>query len=305
MKNKDAMKKIATLSDDMYSHLGMTNYIDDELRNLLGIPKNKKIMVGDAIVYIGTHSSVKDVFVYERGNTKVFYVVMNPMDEETAFCYYITFPVCSVCTFWDVLGEDMENIVRHINRHGRMYREGKEPLTINDFKDGDTVYELFPETSRILERTVKHVTKKWSGGKVCVEPLKEERGGTDFHELHNIKENYLVKWSSKTETLLFKTREDAENYAKDLKEYLEQWLGAVNAVLAKKCSLEQLNDLRNIFSLQYVSSVADYPSEDGYITVMKKDGKMEGCAFKKQEYSLFGNGRIVKDIVGWRDFRRI
>ena len=83
------MKKITNLTDDMYNRISKDGKLDSSLRELLGIPKTKKMCVGDSLCIIGQLSETKDVFKFENDNTKMFYVVINPLNEEMAFCYTI------------------------------------------------------------------------------------------------------------------------------------------------------------------------------------------------------------------------
>lgn len=81
------MNKIATLSDDMYNRIAKDGRLGNKLRELLGIPKTKKIEIGDTMVRIGRPTNVKDVFKYVQNGREIFYVVINPIDEELSFCY--------------------------------------------------------------------------------------------------------------------------------------------------------------------------------------------------------------------------
>lgn len=83
------MKKIANLTDGMYNRISKDGELDSSLRELLGISKTKKMRIGDSLCTIGQLSKTKDVFKIENDNREMFYVVINPLNEEMAFCYTI------------------------------------------------------------------------------------------------------------------------------------------------------------------------------------------------------------------------
>lgn len=86
---KITMSKITTLTDDMYNRIEKGGMLGTPLRELLGIPKTKKMSIGDTMCFVGQPSQAKDVFRYELNGSEVFYVVINPIDDKMAFCYCI------------------------------------------------------------------------------------------------------------------------------------------------------------------------------------------------------------------------
>lgn len=83
------MKKVAVLSDDQYNRIAKDGRLGKDIRELLNIPKTKKVCIGDTVCVIGQPSNTKDVFKYTQNNRNVFYVVINPMDDKMAMCYSI------------------------------------------------------------------------------------------------------------------------------------------------------------------------------------------------------------------------
>lgn len=83
------MNKVTKLTDDMYNRIAKDGKLGTALRELLGIPKTKKMRIGDTTCTVGQPSEVKDVFKYVQNGREVFYVVINPMDDKMAFCYVI------------------------------------------------------------------------------------------------------------------------------------------------------------------------------------------------------------------------
>ena len=83
------MDKIATLSDDMYNKIAKDGRLGNALREYLGIPKTKRMRIGDTLCLVGQPSNIKDVFKYIQNGREVFYVVINPIDDKRAFCYSI------------------------------------------------------------------------------------------------------------------------------------------------------------------------------------------------------------------------
>lgn len=83
------MNKIGTLTDDMYNRIAKDKKLGTELREFLGIPKTKKMGIGDTMCMVGEPSNIKDVFKYTQNGREVFYVVIKPMDDKLAFCYSI------------------------------------------------------------------------------------------------------------------------------------------------------------------------------------------------------------------------
>lgn len=85
------MEKIMTLDTDTYNRIAKDGELG-KLKEILGIKKNEKYQIGDTMVKIDKISSAGDVFKYERNGRKIFYVVINPLNESMAFCYSI-YPV--------------------------------------------------------------------------------------------------------------------------------------------------------------------------------------------------------------------
>jgi len=83
------MKFLTQLTDDEFGRMAKTRALGNDLRSLLHIPFNKPVGIGDTTVRIGRASEKKDVFVVEKNGEKRFYVVIEPMDDELAFCYSI------------------------------------------------------------------------------------------------------------------------------------------------------------------------------------------------------------------------
>ena len=83
------MSKVTSLTDDMYNRIAKDGKLGASLRELLGIPKTKKMGIGDTMCMVGQPSKVKDVFKYVQNGREIFYVVINPMDDKMAFCYSI------------------------------------------------------------------------------------------------------------------------------------------------------------------------------------------------------------------------
>lgn len=83
------MNKVATLSDVQYNRIAKDGRLGKDIRELLNIPKTKKVSIGDTVCVIGQPSNTKDVFKYTQNNRNVFYVVINPMDDKMAMCYSI------------------------------------------------------------------------------------------------------------------------------------------------------------------------------------------------------------------------
>ena len=83
------MNKVASLTDDMYNRIAKDGKLGTSLRELLGIPKTKKMGIGDSMCMIGRPSEIKDVFKYVQNGREIFYIVINPLDDKMAFCYVI------------------------------------------------------------------------------------------------------------------------------------------------------------------------------------------------------------------------
>ncbi len=84
---KTIMNKIAVLSDEQYKGIIKDGSLGQDIRELLGIPKTKKVNIGDTVCVVGQPSNTKDVFKYTHNNKDTFYVVISPIDETTAMCY--------------------------------------------------------------------------------------------------------------------------------------------------------------------------------------------------------------------------
>lgn len=83
------MNKVATLTDDQYNRIAKDGRLGRDIRELLNIPKTKKVGIGDTVCIVGQPSKTKDVFKYTQNNRNVFYVVINPIDDTRAMCYSI------------------------------------------------------------------------------------------------------------------------------------------------------------------------------------------------------------------------
>ena len=83
------MNKVTVLSDDQYNRIEKDGILGRDIRELLGIPKTKKVNIGNTVCMIGKPSNTKDVFKYTQNNRDIFYVVINPIDEIMAMCYSI------------------------------------------------------------------------------------------------------------------------------------------------------------------------------------------------------------------------
>ena len=84
------MDKVATLNKEQYEKIKKQGVLGTEVRVLLGIPRNRKVRIGDSMVHIGTKSEERDVFKYvHNGTREVFYIVISPEDEMDAFCLCI------------------------------------------------------------------------------------------------------------------------------------------------------------------------------------------------------------------------
>lgn len=82
------MKKLTTLSTEMYNTIA-NGKLNNELRNLLGISEETEIGIGDTMVMIGEHCKPKDVFEYVNNGKSRYYVVIESVDNRTAYCYVI------------------------------------------------------------------------------------------------------------------------------------------------------------------------------------------------------------------------
>lgn len=83
------MSKMTNLTDEMYNKIAKDGKLGTSLREHLGIPKTKKMRIGDTMCMLGQPSKPKDVFKCVQNGREIFYVVINPMDEKMAFCYVI------------------------------------------------------------------------------------------------------------------------------------------------------------------------------------------------------------------------
>lgn len=83
------MKKLKTLTKETYNRLITDENTTPELKEILGIPKEDEISIGDTAVRIGKETNVGDIYVHEHHEHKVFYIVIEPIDEELAYCYSV------------------------------------------------------------------------------------------------------------------------------------------------------------------------------------------------------------------------
>ena len=83
------MEKVATLNDDQYNRIAKDGKLGKDIRETLGIPKTKKVNIGDTVCKIGELSKTKEVFKYIQNKKTVFYIIISPINEELAMCYSI------------------------------------------------------------------------------------------------------------------------------------------------------------------------------------------------------------------------
>lgn len=83
------IKFLKTLSEQECSKISKSDSLGKDLRKALDIPMNKPMCIGDTSVRVGKQSKKNDVFVVEREKGNHFYVVIEPMDDELAYCYSI------------------------------------------------------------------------------------------------------------------------------------------------------------------------------------------------------------------------
>lgn len=83
------VEKITTLTDEQYNRISKSGSLGREVRKVLSIPQNKSVSVGDTVVNIRESSKEKDVFKCTYDSSEVFYIVIEPMDEQMALCYSI------------------------------------------------------------------------------------------------------------------------------------------------------------------------------------------------------------------------
>lgn len=83
------MEKITNLSDDTYNKFVKSGKLGTELRELLNIPKTKKMGIGTTVVLLGKSSKEKDVFKCTYNSQERIYIVVSALDEQRAYCYSI------------------------------------------------------------------------------------------------------------------------------------------------------------------------------------------------------------------------
>ena len=114
-------------------------------------------------------------------------------------------------------------------------------LTIKDFKKGDKAYSLLRNNGRNTEPVIAEV-EVISVGRSYV-----TTGGVWQKKYQNWDEEYLFEKNDFGESdLLFKTREDAENYIEKCN--LTMWLGCLSVAKAESYTLEQLRRVKEILS---------------------------------------------------------
>ena len=86
------MRKVTTLTDDIFNDIEKDGELGASLRKILGVPGTQSMRIGDTMCMIGQPSMAKDVFKYVHSGKEIFYIVINPVDDVRAFCYSI-YPV--------------------------------------------------------------------------------------------------------------------------------------------------------------------------------------------------------------------
>lgn len=82
------MEKIMKLNETQF-RLFAKDGKTKEVKNILGIPSNKKYGIGDSMVMTKMHTEPNDVLKMDWNGREVYYVVINPIDEQMAFCFSI------------------------------------------------------------------------------------------------------------------------------------------------------------------------------------------------------------------------
>jgi len=114
-------------------------------------------------------------------------------------------------------------------------------LTIKDFKKGDKAYSLLMNNGRNTEPVITEV-EVVSVGRSYV-----TTEGVWQKKYQNWDEEYLHEKNDVGEsTLLFKTKEDAENHIEKCN--LALWLGCLSVMKAESYTLEQLRRVKEILS---------------------------------------------------------
>ena len=82
------MKKILTLTEEQFINLKKSKGQVKMVKELLNLPTNAKIGIGDTAVKIN-NSNPLEVYKENWKGEDYFYIVIEPMDEELAMCYSI------------------------------------------------------------------------------------------------------------------------------------------------------------------------------------------------------------------------
>lgn len=82
------MEKVMTLNDTQF-RLFAKDGKTKEIKSILGITSNKKYGIGDSMVMTKMETKPNEVLKMNwKGNDR-YYVVINPIDEQMAFCYTV------------------------------------------------------------------------------------------------------------------------------------------------------------------------------------------------------------------------
>lgn len=82
------MEKVLTLTKEQFDRFKKAKAREKVAKELLGLPSNAKIGIGDTAVKISNSSSL-DVYKDAWKGQERFYIVIEPMDETTAMAYSI------------------------------------------------------------------------------------------------------------------------------------------------------------------------------------------------------------------------
>ena len=115
-------------------------------------------------------------------------------------------------------------------------------ITIEDFQKGDIVYILTRNKGRNADSFIKEAEV------TCVGRIYVTTGiNYSTRKYMNWDADYLYEKVEFGEaTLLFKTKEDAQNYLERAE--LAQWLGCISIIDAEQYSLEQLRKVKEILN---------------------------------------------------------
>lgn len=82
------MEKVITLTKEQFSKFEKSKFQTKIAKELLSLPSDAKIGIGDTAVKI-KNSSPLEVYKENWKDKDYFYIVIEPMDEETAMAYSI------------------------------------------------------------------------------------------------------------------------------------------------------------------------------------------------------------------------